>query len=156
MSLRHGVPPAAVFCLGVALCAPAMAAVTVTPATKGYDIDVTGPSSASEVIDAIAGATGVVIKGEPEDATVGTNHLRNTSLERALRVLLPGAPFAVRFGEDDMPEEIIFLAPSQDGGDTANDGGGPDSEDIEDNMDPNASIPSDHDMDTDPQSDTGG
>jgi hypothetical protein len=101
-------PMLVVACCGT-LPAVALADVTVTPAAKGYDIDITGDASSSDLIDAIVGATGVAIKGEPGDATLTANHLKNTSLERALRSLLPGTNFAVRFGDDDKPSEIIFL-----------------------------------------------
>jgi hypothetical protein len=118
---RHGKPlrrvtgQAAVFILTAALCVPAEAGVTVKPSAKGYDIDVDGPTKASELIDAIASATGVNVKGQPEETTIGPNHLHGTSLERALRMLLPKVPFAVRFDADDIPEAIIFLSPAQDG-----------------------------------------
>lgn len=104
------------------LCGPALASVKVTPAQNGYDIDIDGEANATEVIEAIASATGVEIKGQPEDTAVGPDHLRNTSLERAIRKLLPKAPFAVRFDADDTPEAIIFLSPSQDGGADGSDG----------------------------------
>ena len=115
MTLRSIVMPVAIFSAGALLCGAATADVTVKPATKGYDIDITGSASATELIDAIASATGVDIKGKPEDTPVGANHLRNASLERALRVLLPKAPFVVKSDDEDMPTEIIFLSPSQNG-----------------------------------------
>jgi hypothetical protein len=138
--------------MAAALCGPAAAGVTVTPAAKGYDIDIDGQASASELIEAIAGATGVEIKGQPEDATVGPNHLRNTSLERALRQLLPKAPFAIRFDADDTPETIIFLSPSQegataDGSDGAGESDETDGSDGGDGTDPGDQAPVD-DSDT--------
>ena len=95
------------------------------PASRGYDIDITEGTTASDLLDAIADAAGVEIKGEPEDTEVVPNHLRNASLERALRMLLPKAPFAVRYDADDTPEAIVFLSPSAgagDGADTGDDG----------------------------------
>ena len=122
MTLCSIMGPVAVLAAGVALCGTAAAEVTVKPASKGYDIDITGDTTAAELIEAIASATGADIKGEPENTAVGVNHLRNASLERALRALLPKAPFVVKSDHDDMPTEIIFLSPSQMGGDPA-DGG---------------------------------
>ena len=112
---------AACLLLAVVSCHPALADVTVKPVDKGYDIDITEETSSSEVVDAIVEATGVDIKGEPEDSMVPANHLRNVSLERALRTLLPRVPFSVRFDSDDVPETIIFLAKTKDdaSGDTA-------------------------------------
>lgn len=106
----------------VASCEVALAEVTVKPAAKGYDIDVTEEASASDVVDAIVEATGVDIKGEPDDTSVPVNHLRNVSLERALRILLPHVPFAVRFDADDTPQTIIFMATAK--GDGSQDGVG--------------------------------
>ncbi|MEI7599933.1 MAG: hypothetical protein WCJ41_11520 [Aestuariivirga sp.] len=126
MTLRAVMGPVAVLAAGAALCGAAAAEVTVKPAAKGYDIDITGNATASELIEAIASATGVDIKGEPEDTPVGANHLRNASLERALRALLPKAPFVVKSDDEDMPTEIIFLSPSQNGDGTA---GGQDASD---------------------------
>lgn len=117
--------------MAAALCGPAAATIKIAPAEKGYDFDIDAQTTASELIDAIASATGVDIKGEPQDTTVGPNHLRNTSLERALRKLLPKAPFAVRFDADDTPEAIIFLTPSEGGG-GANGSDGADSPDTGD------------------------
>ena len=108
--------PTAIFLLAATLCGTAVADVKIAPAAQGYDIDIDGDTSATDLIEAIAAATGVEIKGEPEDVAIGANHLRNTSLERALRKLLPKAPFAVRFDSDETPEEIIFLSPAEDGG----------------------------------------
>lgn len=132
--LRILLPVAGLVSAGL-LCSPATAEVTVNAAAKGYDIDITGNATASELVDAIVSATGVEIKGEPEDTTVGSNHLRNASLERALRLLLPKAPFAVRYDSDDMPEAIVFLSPSDDGatdgsdtGDGSDDGSGSESD----------------------------
>ena len=127
----------------------ALADVTVKTATKGYDIDVTGSVSASELLNAIAVATGVEIKGKPGDVQVVSNHLRDTSLERALRIFLPNAPFAVRYDADDVPETIVFLSlpdggttPSGDAdgfgddGSGMDDAGAPDSETVPDAPDP--------------------
>lgn len=127
MMLRSIMGLVTTLAVGAALCGAAAAEITVKPATKGYDIDITGEASASELIEAIASATGVDIKGKPEDTPVGANHLRNASLERALRVLLPKAPFVVKSDDEDMPTEIIFLSPSQKGDGTA---------DGQDNSDP--------------------
>lgn len=123
-SMRHAVT-AACLLLAFVSCRPALADVTVKPVEKGYDIDITEETSSSEVIDAIADATGVDIKGEPEDSMVPANHLRNVSLERALRTLLPRVPFSVRFDADDVPETIIFMAKAKDdaSGDTGDSAG---------------------------------
>lgn len=128
---RRVIALAAIHLFGAALSGTAMADVTVKPAAKGYDIDITGDATASDLIDAIASATGVDIKGAPEDTPVGTNHLRNASLERSLRVLLPKAPFVVKSDEDGLPAEIIFLSPQTgsdpgDGADTPDGGAAPD------------------------------
>lgn len=128
--------------LAAALCESAWSAVKVTPAAQGYDIDIDSPTSASELVDAIAAATGVEVKGEPEDVSVGPNHLRNTTLERALRKLMPKAPFAVRFDSDDTPEEIIFLSPSQDGSGMGG-SDGTDGSDGSDSTDPSDDAPAD-------------
>jgi hypothetical protein len=114
--------PAAV--LVFAMAGSALAGVTVSPAGRGYDIDIDGETSASELLDAIASASGATVKGQPQDATITTNHLRGTTLERAIRQLLPGAAFTIRFGEDERPDAIIFLSP-EDGSSTAE--GGSDS-----------------------------
>ena len=124
---------------GVLWCGAALADVTVKAASAGYDIDITEGTTASDLLDAIAEAAGVEIKGEPEDAEVAPNHLRNASLERALRMLLPKAPFAVRYDADDTPETIVFLSPSagagdgadagDDGSDTMDDGSGTEPDD---------------------------
>ncbi|MEI8177287.1 hypothetical protein [Aestuariivirga sp.] len=108
MTLRWALP-AAVLLMGAALPCAAEAGVTVTAAAKGYDIDITDSVSTTELLDAITSATGATIKGQPEEMTVNANHLRSTSLEGALRKLLPGAGFAVRFSADNAPAEIIFL-----------------------------------------------
>ena len=105
--------PAAALLIGTALCGSVAAEVTVSPAGKGYDIDVTGQVSTTEVLDAIAAATGATIEGYPEDGTVADNRIRGASLERALRALLPKAAFVVRFSEDDTPTAIIFLSDSK-------------------------------------------
>lgn len=144
--------PAAGLAMCILHCGPAVADVTVKPAARGYDIDIAGGTSASELIDAIANATGVEIKGEPEDATVGPNHLRNASLERALRMLLPKAPFAVRYDADDTPETIVFLSPSEDSADGGDNG---DAMDDGSGMEPDQSDPGAPDMEQDPP-DTGG
>ena len=140
MTLCSIMGPVAVLAAGVALCGTAAAEVTVKPASKGYDIDITGDATAAELIEAIASATGADIKGEPENTAVGVNHLRNASLERALRALLPKAPFAVKSDDDDMPTEIIFLSPSQMGGDPADGGDASDpaltDQDLSDPADP--------------------
>ena len=114
MKLRWALPAA------VLLWAPAaQAEVTVAPAATGFDIDITDQASASELLDAVAAATGAVIKGRPEDATINANQLRNSSMERALRKLLPGAAFAVRYDDDGKLAAIIFLSPDSAGGESA-------------------------------------
>lgn len=128
-------PGIVTFTLAVMLSIPALADVTVRPATKGYDIDVTENASSSELLDAIANSTGATIKGQPEEVTLAANHLKATSLERAIRVLIPGANFVVRFGPDDAPAQIIFL--SAKAGDSSNDdssesGNGDSSPDLQD------------------------
>lgn len=115
--------PVVIFGLMALLSGAALASVKVTPTESGYDIDIDGEASASEVIDAIASAAGVEIKGQPEETAVAPNNLRNTSIERALRKLFPTAHFAVRFDADDTPEAIIFLSPSQDSSGTDGDDG---------------------------------
>ena len=146
---RHLRPAAGLVLLCALLNQSASAEVTVKTATKGYDIDVTGAVSASELLDAIAVATGVEIKGKPGDMQAVSNHLRDTSLERALRIFLPNAPFAIRYDADDVPETIVFLS-SPDGGATPSgdadgfgddgsgmdDAGAPDSETVPDAPDP--------------------
>lgn len=104
--------------LGLALGWPclARAEVTVTPVAKGYDVDVIGQASSAEVLEAIAGATGVEIKGTPGDTTVNESHLRSASLERAIRALLPRAGFVVSSDAEGKPVSIIFMAVSGDGG----------------------------------------
>lgn len=94
---------------------PARADVMVTQTPKGYDIDVVGPASTSEVLDAIANVTGVEIKGTPGDSAVNESHLRSASLERAIRTLLPHAGFVVSSDADGKPTAIIFMAASDDG-----------------------------------------
>jgi len=100
---------------GLSWSGAALAEVTVTPAARGFDVDVTGQASTTEVLEAIANATGVEIKGTPGDAAVGENHLRGTSLERAIGVLLPKAGFIVRSDAEGKPAAIIFMAVSDDG-----------------------------------------
>lgn len=135
----------------------AHADITVKPVARGYDIDVTSETTASELVDAIANATGVDIKGEPEDTTVGVNHLRSASLERALRALLPKAPFVVRSDADDTPTEIIFLAPrkngdgSSDGTDDGSYDGNDGSDGSIDSIDP-TDVPPDAGMSAPPDS----
>jgi len=105
----------AVIAIGLSWPGAALAEVTVTPAAKGYDVDVTGQASTTEVLEAIVGATGVEIKGTPGDAAVSENHLRGASLERAIRALLPKAGFIVRSDAEGKPAAIIFMAVSDDG-----------------------------------------
>lgn len=100
-------------CLFIALSGAAWAEITISPATRGYDIDITDPTSSTALIDALAGAAGVKVGGYPADSPVATSHLRNASLERALRALLPTARFVVRFNSDDTPAEIIFLTSAE-------------------------------------------
>lgn len=100
--------------IGAALCSSAAAEITVAPAGKGFDIDITEQASSTEVVDAIADAIGVKVEGYPEEGPVAASHLRSASLERALRALLPKAAFVVRFNEDDTPAAIIFLSESKD------------------------------------------
>lgn len=119
---------AALFVASGALSGSVRAEITVKPTDRGYDIDITSEATASELVDAIASATGIDIKGEPAESTVGTNQLRNASLERALRQLLPKAPFVVRSDADGAPTAIIFLSPRKgdeqgaDGSDDLGDG----------------------------------
>ena len=84
--LRRLFKPAAITMGVAALFTPARADVTVTPATKGYDIAITDQASASDVLDAITSATGVAVKGEPGDDAVNPTRLTGVSLERALPV----------------------------------------------------------------------
>ena len=112
--LRWFSVPANALLIGVLLCGSVAAEVNVAPAGKGYDIDVSGQASTTEVIDAIAAATGATIQGYPEDGTVADNRIRGASLERALRALLPNAAFVVRFNADDTPAAIIFLSDAKD------------------------------------------
>lgn len=115
--------------LAIMLSGTALADVTVTPTAKGYDIDVTDDASSSELLDAITKATGATIKGPPDEVTLSANHMKGTSLERAIRMLIPGANFVVRFGPDDAPAQIIFLStsPSEDGNGGSTDSGTEDS-----------------------------
>lgn len=101
--------------LGAASGGTAWAEITVSPAARGYDIDITDQATSTELIDTIAAALGIKVQGYPVDSTVGANQLRGASLERALRALLPTARFVVRFNDDDSPEAIIFLSDSKDG-----------------------------------------
>lgn len=111
LSLGWALPAA----VGIFAAAPAYAQVTVTPAAKGYDIDIENQISAAELIDALAAATGANVKGQPQEATINPNHLRGASLERALRLLLPGAAFTLGFNADGKPTSIIFLSsPAQE------------------------------------------
>ncbi|WP_374331777.1 hypothetical protein [Aestuariivirga sp.] len=103
-----------IFLLGDALSGTARAEVTVTPAAKGYDIEVSDQATSSELLDAITNATGVTIKGLPDETTLAANHLRSTTLERAIRMLMPAANFVVRFRPDNTPAQIIFLSASPD------------------------------------------
>ena len=93
----------------------AWAEITVSPAARGYDIDITDQASSTELIDAMTAALGIKVQGYPADSTVAASQLRGASLERALRALLPTARFVVRFNDDDSPEAIIFLSASKDG-----------------------------------------
>lgn len=114
--LMQAVACAAAVVAGLSWSGAALAEVTVTPAARGFDVDVTGQASTTEVLDAIANATGVEIKGTPGDAAVGENHLRGASLERAIGVLLPKAGFIVRSDADGKPVAIIFMAAPDAGG----------------------------------------
>lgn len=120
---------ATVLLIGAALSGSVAAEVNVSPAGKGYDIDVTGQASTTEVLDAIAATTGATIEGYPVDGTIADNRIRGASLERALRALLPKAAFVVRFNADDTPAAIIFLSDSKD---ATSEGAGPD---IDEGMD---------------------
>ena len=112
--LRWFSGPATALFIGTLLCGSVAAEVNVAQAGKGYDIDVSGQASTTEVIDAIAAATGATIQGYPLDGTVADNRIRGASLERALRALLPKAAFVVRFNADDTPAAIIFLSDAKD------------------------------------------
>lgn len=114
--------PAAAFIIAVCLAGAAQAEVTVAPAGRGYDIDVAGQVSSAELLSAIATATGVTITGDPEDATIRDSHFRGTSLERALRALLPHAAFVVSFAKNGAPDRIIFLSAAK-GEDAGGNGG---------------------------------
>ena len=127
--LRRLFKPAAITMGVAALFTPARADVTVTPATKGYDIAITDQASASDVLDAITSATGVAVKGEPGDDAVNPTRLTGVSLERALRGLLPKAAFAIRYGADGAPAMIIFLTPKDGAAAGAGDGSSPDMQD---------------------------
>lgn len=111
--LRQTLLCAALF--GVTTSSTAWAEITVSPAARGYDIDVTDPVSSTELIDAIAAALEIKVKGYPDESTVAANQLRGASLERALRALLPSARFVVRFNEDDSPAALIFLSAGKGG-----------------------------------------
>ena len=127
--LRRVLKPAALSFGLAALFTPAFADVTVTAADKGYDIAITDQASASDLIDAIAGATGAAVKGEPGDDAVNPTRLTGVSLERALRGLLPKAAFAIRYGADGSPAMIIFLTPKDGAAAGADDGSSPDMQD---------------------------
>ena len=94
--------------------ATAWAEITVSPAARGYDIDITDQASSTELIDAMTAALGIKVQGYPAESTVAAGQLRGASLERALRSLLPTARFVVRFNDDDSPEAIIFLSAAKD------------------------------------------
>lgn len=102
--------PAAIITVSCITIGAAQAEVTVVPAARGFDIDVSDQATSTELLDAITSATGVKIEGAPEDAAIGANHLRSASLERALRTLMPRAGFVVRSRGDGTPEAIIFLS----------------------------------------------
>jgi hypothetical protein len=121
--------------IGTLLCGSVAAEVNVAPSGKGYDIDVSGQASTTEVIDAIAAATGATIQGYPEGGTVADNRIRGASLERALRALLPKAAFVVRFNADDTPAAIIFLSDAKD---SAPQGADPDADEGLDAIDETA------------------
>lgn len=97
------------------LSGAASAEITITPATRGYDIDITEPTSSTALIDALAGAASLKVRGYPVEGPVAASQMRNASLERALRALVPTARFVVRFNADDTPAEIIFLSSASDG-----------------------------------------
>lgn len=107
-----GCPAALV--VGLSWSAAALAEVTVTPIARGYNVDVTGQASTTELLEAIAGVTGVEIKGTPGDAAVGENHLRGASLERTIRALLPKAGFIIRSDAEGKPLAIIFMPASDE------------------------------------------
>lgn len=96
--------------------AAARADVTVTAAGSGYDIEVSGQATSADVIAAIAAATRATASGTPDTTPVLPNHLAGASLVRALRVLLPHAPFVIRYRKDGTPEAIILLTPVKSAG----------------------------------------
>jgi hypothetical protein len=127
--LRRDLIPA-LLALGLAAqFTPAFADVTVTPADKGYDIAITDQASASDLLDAIASATGASVKGEPGDDDINPTRLTGVSLERALRGLLPKSAFAIRYGADGSPAMIIFLTQKDGAAAGADDGSSPDMQD---------------------------
>lgn len=135
--LRPALPGVAAAAVAVTLSATALAEVTIEPASKGYDIDVTDNASSTELLDAITEATGATIKGRPDEVTLSANHLKGTSLERAIRMLIPGTNFVVRLGPDGAPAQIIFLSASPgDGGNGDADQSGNDDSASPDVQDP--------------------
>lgn len=106
----------------VSMAGPASAEVSIVPDASGYDIEISGQASPGELLDAIASATGVSVKGQPEDATLTANKLHGVSMERALRKLLPGSAFAVRYGDDGRPTALIFLTSDTTDGSAPSDG----------------------------------
>lgn len=112
--LRNAAGGTAAVFLFVALSGTASAGITISPAARGYDIDITEQTSSTALIDALAGAAAVKVEGYPAESPVAASHLRNASLERALRALLPSARFVVRFNADDTPAAIIFLSSAED------------------------------------------
>lgn len=113
--LRKVTVRTATLILALVISGPAVAEITISPAARGYDIDITGQTSSAALIDALAGAIGAKVEGYPPDSPVASGHLRNASIERALRTLLPTARFIVRFDADDTPAAIIFLSSATDG-----------------------------------------
>ena len=59
--LMQAVACATAVVAGLSWSGAALAEVTVTPAARGFDVDVTGQASTTEVLEAIANATGVEI-----------------------------------------------------------------------------------------------
>ena len=108
--------PAATLMFALWLSGTAPAEVTVAIAPKGYDIDISGQVTTDELLAAIAKAIGVTISGQPTETTVRENHFRSSSLERALRALLPHAAFVVSFAKNGSPEKIIFLSANKTDG----------------------------------------
>lgn len=133
--------------------ASALAEITISPAARGFDVDITEQTSSTALLDALAGATGAKVERYPAESPIGASHLRSASLERVLRQLLPEARFVVRFNADDTPAEIIFLSAEDGQADAGVDDGSDPSMAPDQDMPEDTDVPmqEEPDMDVPPQ-----